>query len=130
MRMQRWDPQQLNKLCSWLEDGQANYYFSSDNNIVHITNCRVCWSNLKVRRLPTDTAEFSEFLSDVESNAKGLGSYVRDPNTGLLMSFVDYRFNNAPDYQTEYIYNTVGPEQFQYDWRTADYRPGMHPVCL
>jgi hypothetical protein len=90
----------------------------------------VCWSNLKVRRLPTDTAEFSEFLSDVESNAKGLGSYVRDPNTGLLMSFVDYRFNNAPDYQTEYIYNTVGPEQFQYDWPAdipvVDDRDQMH----
>ena len=116
MRMQRWDPQQLNELCAWLEDGQANYYFDSGNNIVHITNCRVCWSNLKVRRLPTDTAEFSDFLSNVEDNVKGLGSFVRDPNTGFLMSFVDYRFNNAPDFKTEYLYNTVGPERFQYDW--------------
>ncbi len=130
MRMQRWDPQKQNKLCAWLEDGQANYYFSSDNNIVHITNSRVCWSNLKVRRLPTDTEEFSEFLSDVEDNVKGLGSYMRDPNTGYLMSFVDYRFNNAPDFQTEYLYNTLGPEQFQYDWPVdipvVDDRDQMH----
>ncbi|HUT45293.1 MAG TPA: RNA polymerase sigma factor [Sedimentisphaerales bacterium] len=130
MRMQRWDPQQLNKLCAWLEDGQANYYFDSGNNIVHITNCRVCWSNLKVRRLPTDTAEFSEFLSNVEDNVKGLGSYVRDPNTGYLTSFVDYRFNNAPDFQTEYLYNTVGTERFQFDWPAdipiVDDRDPMH----
>ena len=130
MRMQRWDPEQRNKLCAWLEDGQANYYFSSDNNIVHITNCRVCWSSLKVRRLPTDTAEFSEFLSNVEDNVKGLGSYVRDPNTGFLTSFVDYRFNNAPDFKTEYLYNTVGPEQFQYNWPAdipiVDDRDQMH----
>jgi len=116
MRMQRWDPQQRNKLCAWLEDGQANYYFDSGNKIVHITNCRVCWSNLKVRRLPTDTAEFSEFLSNVDDSVKGFGSFVRDPNTGFLTSFVDYRFNNTPDFKTEYLYNTVGPEMFQYDW--------------
>ena len=130
LRMQRWNPQQRNKLCSWLENGRANYYFDSGNNLVHITNCRVCWSSLKVRRLPTDTEEFSGFLSDVESDTKGLGSYVRDPNTGLLMSFVDYRFNNAPDFQTEYLYNTVGPEQFQYDWPAdipvVDDRDPMH----
>jgi len=130
MRMQRWDPQKQNKLCAWLEDGQANYYFDSGKNIVYINNCRVCWSSLKVRRLPTDTAEFSEFLSNVEDNVKGLGSYVRDPNTGLLTSFVDYRFNNAPDFQTEYLYNTVGPEQFRYDWPAdipiVDDRDQMH----
>ncbi len=130
MRMQRWDPQQQNKLCAWLEDGRANYYFDSGNNLIHITNCRVCWSNLKVRRLPTDTAEFSEFLSNVDDSVKGLGSFVRDPNTGYLKSFVDYRFNNAPDFQTVYLYNTVGPEQFQYNWPAdipvVDDRDPMH----
>jgi hypothetical protein len=129
MRMQRWDPQRQNKLCAWLENDQANYYFDSGTNIVHITNCRVCWSNLKVRRLPTDSEGFSDFLSEVESS-KGLGSYVRDPNTGLLMSFVDYRFNNAPDFKTEYLYNTEGPELFSYDWPTdipiVDDRDQMH----
>ena len=130
MRMQRWDPQKQNKLCAWLEDGRANYYFDSGKNIVYINNCRVCWSSLKVRRLPTDTAEFSEFLSIVEDNAKGLGSYVRDPNTGFLTSFVDYRFNNAPDFQTQYLYNTEGPEQFRYNWPAeipvVDDRDPMH----
>jgi len=116
MRMQRWDPQQQNKLCAWLENDQANYYFDSGYNLIRINNSRVCWSSLKVRRLPTDDEELSEFLSDVESDNKGLGSYMRDPNTGLLMSFVDYRFNNAPDFKTEYLYNTAGSEQFRYDW--------------
>jgi RNA polymerase sigma-70 factor (ECF subfamily) len=129
LRMQRWDPQQKNKLCAWLENEQANYYLDSGTNIVHITNCRVCWSNLKVRRLPTDSEEFSDFLSEVEKS-KGLGSYVREPNTGLLMSFVDYRFNNAPDFKTEYLYNTEGPELFRYNWPAeipiVDDRDPMH----
>jgi len=129
MRMQRWDPQQQNKLCAWLENEQANYYFDSGTNIIHITNCRVCWSNLRVRRLATDSEEFLEFLSEVENN-KGIGNYVRDPNTGLLMSFVDYRFNNAPDFKTEYLYNSFGPELFKYDWPAnipvSDDRDQMH----
>ncbi|MGB2863932.1 MAG: RNA polymerase sigma factor [Sedimentisphaerales bacterium] len=130
MRMQRWNPEKLNKLCSWLENEQANYYFDSGYNIIHITNRRVCWSSLKVRRLPTDTAEFSAFLSDVEGNTKGIGHFTRDPNTALLTSFVDYRFDNAPSFQTEYLYNTVGPEQFQYEWPVdipiEDNRDQMH----
>ena len=130
MRMQRWDPQQQNKLCAWLENDQANYYFDSGYNHIRITNSRVCWSSLKVRRLPTDAEELSEFLSDVESDNKGLGSYMHDPNTGLLMSFVDYRFNNAPDFKTEYLYNTAGPEQFRYNWPAnipiVDDRDQMH----
>jgi RNA polymerase sigma factor (sigma-70 family) len=129
MRMQRWDPQQRNKLCAWLENEQANYYFDSGTNIVHITNCRVCWSNLKVRRLPTDSEQFIEFLSDVENN-KVIGRYQRDPNTTLLTSFVDYRFDNAPDFKTEYLYNTAKPELFVYDWPAeipiVDDRDPMH----
>jgi RNA polymerase sigma-70 factor (ECF subfamily) len=129
MRMQRWDPEQQNKLCAWLENEQANYYFDSGTNIVHITNCRVCWSNLKVRRLPTDSEQFIEFLAEVENN-NGFGDYVRDPNTGLLMSFVDYRFNNAPDFKTEYLYNEESPELFVYNWPAdipiVDDRDPMH----
>jgi len=130
MRMQRWDPQRENKLCAWIENEQANYYFDSGYNIVHITNCRVCWSNLSIRRLPTDTEQFSEFLSDVEGDAQGFYSYSRDPNTGLLISSMDYRFNNAPDFKTEYLFNTASPELFDYNWPAdipvEDDRDQMH----
>jgi RNA polymerase sigma-70 factor (ECF subfamily) len=130
MRMQRWDPAQIEKLCAWLENGQGNYYFDSLKNCIEITNGRVCWSNLKVRRLPTDTAEFTEFLSRAEGDLKALGKSQRDPNTGLLTSFVDYRFSNAPDFRTDYGFNTVGAAHFQYDWPVdvpiIDDRDPMH----
>jgi hypothetical protein len=46
------------------------------------------------------------------------------------MSFVDYRFNNAPDFKTEYLYNTVGPKLFVYNWPAVipivDDRDPMH----
>lgn len=130
MRMQRWNPAKTNKLCAWLENDKGNYYYDSLKNCILITNGRVCWSNLKVRRLPTDTAEFTDFLSRNEGDHKALSKSERDPNTGLLTSFVDYRFNNAPDFRTDYYFNTTGAAHFQYNWPAdvpiIDDRDAMH----
>jgi len=130
MRMQRWTPEQDQKLCSWLENSRGNYYYDSGKNQIYIHNNRVCWSNLKVCRLPTDTEEFNEFLSKVEGDMPSFSDYTRDPETGLLTSSVDYRFVNASSFLTEYFYNTIGPEQFQYNWPESvpviDQRDQMH----
>ncbi|UCE46931.1 MAG: hypothetical protein JSW47_15130, partial [Phycisphaerales bacterium] len=115
MRMQRWTPQREKQYCAWLQNAQANYYYSSDDKRVYIQNHRVFWSSLKVWRLPTDTAEFTEFLSQVEGQTKGL-VHARDPRTGLLADSVDNRFVDAPNFRTEYEYNSSGKEHFQYDW--------------
>ncbi len=130
MRMQRWTPEQDKKLCSWLENGQGNYYYESGKKEIYIHNYRVCWSNLKVCRLPTDTEEFNAFLSKVEGDVSSFCEYKRHPGTGLLISSVDYRFVNTSNFLTEYFYNTIGPEQFQYDWPAdtpvIDQRDQMH----
>ena len=130
MRMQRWTPEQDQKLCSWLENGQGNYYYASDENQIYIHNYRVCWSSLKTCKLPTDSEEFIDFLSQVEGDLPAFHNYTRDEKTGLLTSSVDYRFVNASNFVTEYRYNTVGPKQFQYDWPTSvtviDQRDQMH----
>jgi RNA polymerase sigma-70 factor (ECF subfamily) len=129
MRMQRWNPQQEQRLCSWLQDEQANYYYSSDEKKVYIQNFRVFWSSLKVWRLPTDTAEFTDFLAQVEGDTKGM-VFSRDRQTGLLAGSVDNRFVDAPNFRTHYQYNTTGKQQFQYDWPAdvpvVDGRDPMH----
>lgn len=130
MRMQRWNPQMEEKLCSWLQDAEANYYFDSGYNLIHINNRRVCWSNLRVRRLPTDSKEFIDFLMFVEGEPRGFSEYARDLNNDLLSSLVDYRFNNAPEFETRYLYNTIGEDYFQYNWPAdipvVDERDKMH----
>ncbi len=129
MRMQRWNPQQEQKLCSWLQDEQANYYYSSDDEKVYIHNYRVFWSSLKVWRLPTDTAQFTDFLSQVEGETKGM-VFARDRQTGLLANSVDNRFVDALNFRTQYRYNATGEQQFQYYWPAdvpvVDARDPMH----
>jgi RNA polymerase sigma-70 factor (ECF subfamily) len=131
MRMQRYTADLSEKLCAWLENGDASYYYNSDSHTVYITNSRVCWSNLKVRRLPTDSEEFINFLREVEGEPDAYREYIRDEKTGLVTSSVDYRFVNAFSYKTDYEFNTIGPELFQYKWDEpvsdfVDQRDQMH----
>jgi len=129
MRMQRWDAKQTNKLCSWLENGEGNYYYYCTDNKVYINNYRVFWSSLRVRRLPTDTAEFTNYLSEIEGDLSGV-EYTRDSQTGLLRHALDDRFVDARNFRTDYNYNTLNERLFEYDWSediaVIDERDRMH----
>ncbi|MBN2132922.1 MAG: RNA polymerase sigma factor [Sedimentisphaerales bacterium] len=128
-RMQRWDPQQKDRLCAWLQDGEANYYFESGTKKLYLSNDRVYWSCLKVRRLPTDDAEFTGFLTTVEGRDPKL-TYQRDRRSGLLLGALDDRFADARRFRTTYEYNTVGPNAFEPNWPVGapvvDKRDEMH----
>ncbi|MHC4574888.1 MAG: RNA polymerase sigma factor [Planctomycetota bacterium] len=128
-RMQRWTPRQDRRLCAWLQNGQANYYYHAVERQVYIHNYRVFWSNLSVRCLPTDSGEFTDFLSQAEGGPAGL-RHTRDPRTGLLRGAIDYRFADAPRFRTNYEYNCLSEEEFGYDWPAevpvVDRRDRMH----
>jgi RNA polymerase sigma factor (sigma-70 family) len=128
-RMDRWDPKQTNKLCTWLQNGDGNYYYDNDSQKIYINNNRAFWSSLRVRRLPTDTAEFISYLSEVEGDLSGV-EYKRDVKTGLLRSALDDRFAEVGNFHTEYSYNTLSAQLFDYDWSeyvpVVDERDQMH----
>lgn len=129
MRMQRWDPQQKNELCCWLQNDQANYYYHGGEKQIYISNYRLWLSSLRVRRLPTDTVEFTSFLSEVEGDTKGV-KYTRDRKTGLLVKAMDNRFVDARHFRTTYSYDTLDEGQFRYNWPAevpeVDERDQMH----
>ncbi|MHC4624943.1 MAG: RNA polymerase sigma factor [Planctomycetota bacterium] len=112
MRMQRWNPGQTRKLCAWLQDAKANYYHYKGERspsrpaCLYVNNYRVWHSSLRVRRLPSDPPELTDFLNKVEGRLRGV-QYTRDPGTGLLREAVDYRFADAPRFQTKYEYNNM-----------------------
>ena len=128
-RTQRWDPQQKNRLCAWLQNGEANYYFESGAKKLYLSNDRVYWSCLKVRRLPTDDAEFTNFLASVEGSDPKL-TYQRNRRSGLLLAAVDDRFADARHFRTTYEYNAVEPNAFEPNWPAGtpvvDNRDEMH----
>jgi RNA polymerase sigma-70 factor (ECF subfamily) len=129
MRMQRWTPQQTEKECSWLQDDKGNYYYHVVEKQVYINNYRLWLSSLRTRRLPTDTTEFTSFLSKAEGDLYGV-NYSRDRKTGLLIDAIDDRFVGVRRFQTAYDYNTLTEEQFKYAWGpdvpVIDERDEMH----
>jgi len=129
-RMLRWDAKQEKTLCSWLENGQGNYYYHSGTKTVFIWNYNLYRSSVSVRRLPSDTPEFTAFLDEVEGETAGV-KYQRDERTGLLTEKIDDRFIDARHFKTQYEYNSLSPADFEYDnWMPnatiVDKRDAMH----
>jgi RNA polymerase sigma-70 factor, ECF subfamily len=118
MRMQRWSTNLKEKQCTWLQNGQGNYYYESSASTVYIRNYRL-WgrtlARILVKRLPTDEPEFCDFLDQIEGNTKGLVQQ-RDSRTGLLVQAVDNRFVNSPYFKTTYGYNEIEADFFNYNW--------------
>jgi len=131
MRMQRWDPNTGDKLCTWLNNEHGNYYFDPGSRTLYQWNRRIRWASLKVRRLPSDSADFANFISKVEGELPSDTTYKRDRKTGMLIDSVDHRlYFNAPDYLTTYEYNTLDMEPFKNNFplaiRVDDQRDEMH----
>jgi RNA polymerase sigma-70 factor (ECF subfamily) len=133
MMMQRWDPQQQEKLCGWLQDASGNYYYQGyvDGKTIYIYNDNLPVRDFKTRRLPFDTQEFTDFLDEIEGKPEGI-QYTRDPKTGLLTGVLDTRFYNAQDFKSSISYNKVDEKSFgsfRYTWPDApviDQRDAKH----
>jgi hypothetical protein len=132
MMMQRWDPMMESKLCSWMQNSKGNYYFHSGNETIHINNYNLPLRDLRVRRLPTDSVEFTRFLDSIEGKTKGI-SYERDKKTGFLIGSLDNRFYNAGNFRNSISYNHLDEEDFtsfRYSWPVdacvVDERDAMH----
>ena len=132
MMMQRWDSQQKNRLCGWLQNGQGNYYYHSGERTIYLYNYHLPIRDLKTRRLPSDTPEFIEFLDQVEGKVSRV-DYYRDEETGLLFGALDDRFYDARKYHTKIAFNTLDEtsfDSFRYPWPSdapvVDERDAMH----
>ncbi len=128
-RTARWNPHRSLELCSWLQNDQANYYYHAGEQKVYINNYRSWAGNYRVSRLPTDPPGFTEFLSEVEGISKSI-YYKRDRRTGLIVNSVDNRFVDVPNFETDYRYNHLDADIFEYNWPqdvpVIDERDRMH----
>ncbi|NQT92099.1 MAG: sigma-70 family RNA polymerase sigma factor [Lentisphaerae bacterium] len=123
-RIQRWNIEMTSKLCSWLQDGTANYYHSTIDDTVYITNAPI-----PALDLPTDSAEFSEFMCGQRDYHPDI-EYKRDDRSGLPVSRIDNRVSDVVHYKTVYEYNTLDAGAFKYSWpegtAVVDQRDPMH----
>ncbi|RKY09802.1 MAG: hypothetical protein DRP66_01280 [Planctomycetota bacterium] len=112
--MQRWNMEQTNRLCSWLQDGGGNYYYNSGERKIYITN-----DPLRMLILPTDPPDFVKFIySQVGYDSRH--SYQRKFLTGLIKYSTDNRVPDYADYRCKYAYNTLEHADLSTTWPTTD----------
>jgi RNA polymerase sigma factor (sigma-70 family) len=124
VRMQRWSIDKTEKLCGWLQNGRANYYYHSGEKQIYITNDPV-----GMLILPTDPPEMVDFITqhtDYQDNIQ----YTYDRRTKLSKAKIDNRVPSVKDYTTEYVYNSLTEQDFEPFWPpdtgVIDQRDPMH----
>ena len=114
--------------CRHLQNEDGNYYFDKAGNTIHIENCRMWEGDLSVRRLPSDSAQLSEFLSKIDGRVGNVG-YVGGGTDGLLVVVKQGGKGQEPS-QVTYHHNVLDEEYFRYDWPVGagvvDNRDKMH----
>lgn len=123
-RDQRWNTQMTSRLCSWLQDGSANYYYHCVQKKLYVSN-----APLSALVLPTDSEDFRKFIYKHAKHKPDI-EYTYDKDSGLLVSAVDHRVADAKSFESSYQYNTLEPSVFDNKWGkdvpVVDYRDEMH----
>ncbi|MHC4109800.1 MAG: RNA polymerase sigma factor [Planctomycetota bacterium] len=111
--------------CQWLQNEQSNYY--SRKNTIYVENYRMWASDLSVQRLPTDSPQLTDFLSQVEGKREEM-RYVPQRAGGLLV--VLKQDQNGSHSQITHRRDISDEEYFRYRWpagaKVVDKRDAMH----
>jgi RNA polymerase sigma-70 factor (ECF subfamily) len=114
--------------CAWRQNEEDNYYFDRGENTVHIRNRRMWREDLRVWRLPTDSRELSEFISEVEGQAGDMEIF-RGRGEGLLV-IARRGADEGNGLQIVRHYNILEEEYFYYSFpvnaKVVDERDAIH----
>lgn len=113
--------------CQLLQNQHANYYYCGDT--IFINNFRTYRPDLSVTRLPTDSEDVTQFLSQVEGKQAGM-EYVSGAGKGLLVISKRSSDQRNTIWKIERHFNVLEEEYFQFDWpasaKVIDNRDTMH----
>ena len=119
------DADSIPSYCQWLQNVQSNYY--RRKNTIYVENYRIWHSDLSVWRLPTDSPQLTDFLSQVEGKREEM-RYVPQRAGGLLV--VLKQDQNGSQSQITHRRDISDEEYFRYRWpagaRVVDKRDAMH----
>ena len=113
--------------CKYLQNVHANY--SYDKGVIYINNFHMYNLDLSVRRLPTDSEDLSQFISQVEDKLADM-EYVSSKRRGLLVISKRSGDNGDRVWRIDQHFNVLEEEYFQIDWpesaKIIDRRDAMH----
>jgi len=112
--------------CQWLQNDSANYHYETGSGSVRIANHRSYNEDLSVRRLPTDSADLTAFLNQIEGRNVRAGRLSNEVG-GLLIITAGERMDRGRLVRN---YDVLQEEHFRYGWpgraSKIDQRDAMH----
>jgi hypothetical protein len=115
--------------CAVRQNEKGNYYYDRGGDTMYIRNRRIWRGDMGVWRLPTDKAELSGFISQVEGEEAEM-DYIRGRGEGLLV--ITRRGGEEASNGSRVIrhYNVLEEEYFRYSLpagiEVVDERDEMH----
>jgi RNA polymerase sigma-70 factor (ECF subfamily) len=129
MRMMSTESRRKQSRCAWRQNDHANYHFDKAKNAICINNYRIWRTDLGVWRLPTDSAELTQFLARVEGPGRQM-QYVTGAGDGLLIITGAEADGNGNRSRIIRHHHILDEEYFRYDWPAGltpvDRRDPMH----
>jgi len=120
-------PSDKGTYCQLLQNQYANYYYRK--NTIFVKNARTFNTDLSVRRLPTDSEDFTRFISQVEGTRADM-EYVAGRGKGLLVISKRSGGGDNRVWRIDRHFNVLEEEYFQFDWPASaavvDNRDKMH----
>lgn len=119
-----------NAYCLWKMNDEGNFTYDRESNTVYQHNYRIWRSDLKVRRLPTDTPALRQFLEQTDGYHSDMDC-IEDQRYGLMVTI---KRNGEPSSMTSqptyYFHPTLLDELWvRYNWQSArnvDERDVLH----
>ncbi|MBE0536565.1 MAG: RNA polymerase sigma factor [Phycisphaerae bacterium] len=129
MRQLMPDPASRQSYCLWLQNHVGNYYYDADRRTVHVNNYRMWSKSLAVTRLPSDGAELTAFLDEMEGRKVRMEG-VSQVDRGALVIVTPEGREDRSSTQVFRHPSLLYEEYFQYGWpadiRMVDGRDEMH----
>jgi len=127
MRLMKGNSRGEDLYCQCMQDETGNYYYDKAKFTVYVKNHRLLQRDLSVWRLPTDSAELREFLSEVEGRGEEM-EYVSSNRDGLMV-VARLQGSNGHLWTTHH-YHVLKEEYFRDNWpagvKLVDNRDAMH----
>lgn len=130
LRLLQSDVTGKNPVCHILQNQYANYHFDPGANTIRITNHRAWKPDLAVTRLPTDSAELSDFIARTEGRETDMERTRSSRRRGLLVICNRDSEGGGRIWRIDRHVNVLDEEYFQVSWPEStpvvDDRDAMH----
>ena len=103
------------RYCQWLQNDKGNYRYDPRSNTITLESHRMWQGDYSVTRLPTDSPELADFISEVQGDAP-VNGYIGSRGRDLLIIAASGGADESSASWTTRHCNALEEDYFKCDW--------------